>query len=131
MPSGPVTRVIRGGCCRQSTKQQKQRWEITGGRTTSNTTSSDAAKALVRRNTEEVQGKGNFEIFEELFADDFVDHTLQPGTTPDKAGVRKPDEARTRNFQLGKLNFRSFIFNTYKTLQKNVRACTAYRACVA
>jgi hypothetical protein len=24
------------------------------------------------------------------------------------------DEARTRNFQLGKLNFRSFIFNTYK-----------------
>src|SRR5262249_17480879 len=30
-------------------------------------------------------------IFEELFADDFVDHTTQPGTgmTPDKAGVRK------------------------------------------
>ena len=24
------------------------------------------------------------------------------------------DEARTRNFQLGKLNFRSFIFTTYK-----------------
>ena len=24
------------------------------------------------------------------------------------------DEARTRNFQLGNLNFRSFIFNTYK-----------------
>ena len=28
------------------------------------------------------------------------------------------DEARTRNFQLGKLNFRSFIFNTYKIAQK-------------
>jgi hypothetical protein len=28
------------------------------------------------------------------------------------------DEARTRNFQLGKLNFHSFIFNTYKTLRK-------------
>jgi len=28
------------------------------------------------------------------------------------------DEARTRNFQLGKLNFRSFIFSTYKTAQK-------------
>src|SRR5262245_47770413 len=54
-----------------------------------NTTSSDAAKAVVRRNTEEVQGKGNFEVFEELFADDFVDHTTQPGATPDKAGVRK------------------------------------------
>src|SRR5260370_17431877 len=50
---------------------------------------SDEAKAVVRRNTEEVQGKGKFEVFEELFADDFVDHTSQPGTTPDKAGVRK------------------------------------------
>jgi len=35
------------------------------------------------------QGKGNLEVFEELFADDFVDHTTQPGSTPDKAGVRK------------------------------------------
>ena len=52
-------------------------------------TSSDTAKAVVRRNTEEVQGKGNFEVFEELFADDFVDHTPQPNMTPDKAGVRK------------------------------------------
>lgn len=48
-----------------------------------------AAKAIVRRNTEEVQGKGNFEVFEELFADNFIDHTPQQGTTPDKAGVRK------------------------------------------
>ena len=52
-------------------------------------TSADAAKAVVRRNTEEVQGKGNFDLFEELFADDFVDHTIQPNMTPDKAGVRK------------------------------------------
>ena len=52
-------------------------------------TSSDAAKAVVRRNTEEVQGKGNFDVFEELFADDFVDHTTQPNMAPDKAGVRK------------------------------------------
>lgn len=48
----------------------------------------DAAKAVVRRNTEEVQSRGNFELFEELFADDFVDHTPQPNTTPDKDGVR-------------------------------------------
>jgi steroid delta-isomerase-like uncharacterized protein len=48
----------------------------------------DAAKAVVRRNTEEVQGRGNFEVFEGLFADDFVDHTPQPSMTPDKAGVR-------------------------------------------
>jgi len=52
-------------------------------------TASDAAKAVVRRNTEEVQSKGNFDVFEELFSDDFVDHTTQPGTSPDKAGVRK------------------------------------------
>ena len=52
-------------------------------------TSSEAAKTVVRRNTEEVQSKGNFDVFEELFADDFVDHTTQPGTTPNKAGVRK------------------------------------------
>src|SRR4051812_47867899 len=48
----------------------------------------EAAKAVVRRNTEEVQGSGNFEVFEELFADDFLDHTPQPGRTPDKAGAR-------------------------------------------
>jgi steroid delta-isomerase-like uncharacterized protein len=49
---------------------------------------SDAAKAVVRRNTEEVQSRGNFEAFEELFADDFVDHTPQPNMTPNKDGVR-------------------------------------------
>ena len=46
------------------------------------------AIAVVRRNTEEVQGKGNWDLFEKLFSDDFVDHTPQPGTTPDKNGVR-------------------------------------------
>jgi predicted ester cyclase len=49
---------------------------------------SDAAIDVVRRNTEEVQSKGDFELFEDLFDDDFVDHTPQPGTTPDKDGVR-------------------------------------------
>jgi len=48
----------------------------------------EAAKAVVRRNTEKVQGEGNFSLFEELFADDFVDHTPQPNMTPDKPGVR-------------------------------------------
>jgi predicted ester cyclase len=50
---------------------------------------SDAAKAVVRRNTEEVQSCGNFEVFDELFADNFVYHTPQPNMTPDKAGVRQ------------------------------------------
>jgi len=49
----------------------------------------EAAKAVVRRNTEEVQGRGNFAVFEQLFADDFLDHTPQPGRTPDKDGARQ------------------------------------------
>ena len=48
----------------------------------------EIAKAVIRRNTEEVQGGGNFALFDELFADDFVDHTPQPNCTPDKAGAR-------------------------------------------
>src|ERR1700750_2098233 len=50
---------------------------------------SEAAKAVIRRNTEEVQGGGNFAVFEELFADNFLDHTPQPGRTPDKNGARQ------------------------------------------
>jgi len=49
----------------------------------------EEAKAVIRRNTEQVQGQGRFDVFDELFAEDFVDHTTQPGTTPNKAGVRK------------------------------------------
>jgi len=57
--------------------------------TMSSTTSSEAAKAVVHRNNDEVQGSGKFDVFEELFADDFVDHTPPPDMTPDKTGVRK------------------------------------------
>ncbi|TDZ45949.1 ester cyclase [Mycobacteroides franklinii] len=46
------------------------------------------AKEIVRLNTEQVQGRGDFDLLETLFADDFLDHTPQPGTTPDKDGVR-------------------------------------------
>src|SRR5437868_13398260 len=57
---------------------------IQGGRM-----SSEGAIAVVRRNTEEVQGKGNYEVFEELLAKDFVDHTPQPGGfTADRDGAR-------------------------------------------
>lgn len=50
---------------------------------------SQAAIAIVRRNTEEVQGGGDFALFEQLFAKDFVDHTPQPGGTPDRDGARR------------------------------------------
>ena len=48
---------------------------------------SETAKDVVRRNTEEVQGRGNWALFNELFADEFFDHTPQPGGSRDKAGV--------------------------------------------
>ncbi|MFF1682817.1 hypothetical protein ACFVYG_43140 [Streptomyces sp. NPDC058256] len=48
---------------------------------------SETAKAVVRRNTEEVQGGGDYALYDKLFADDFVDHTPQPSRTPDKAGA--------------------------------------------
>ena len=60
-------------------------------------TSSDAAKAVVRRNTEEVQGRGNFAVFEQLFADNFLDHTPQPGRTPDKDGARQLTKSGPRS----------------------------------
>jgi hypothetical protein len=44
-------------------------------------TSYEAAKAVVRRDTEEIQSNGNFDVF--VFADDFLDHTVSvgPGAT--------------------------------------------------
>lgn len=48
----------------------------------------EAAKAAVRRNTEQVQVGGDFDVFNELFAEGFIDHTPQPGVSADKAGVR-------------------------------------------
>lgn len=54
----------------------------------SDSASGEAAKAVVRRNTEEVRSRGNFDVFEEIFADDFLDHTPQPNRTPDKDGAR-------------------------------------------
>ena len=44
---------------------------------------SDTAEAVVRRNTEEVQSKGNFDVFEEVFADDF--DRLRPRSLGDGA----------------------------------------------
>ena len=48
----------------------------------------DAPIAVVRRNVEAVQNNGDFTVFDEIFADDFTDHTPQQGVTADKDGVR-------------------------------------------
>ena len=58
----------------------------------SHVSSSEAAKAVVPRNTEEVQAKGRFDVFDELFADDLTDHTPQPNTTPELAKQSFSDE---------------------------------------
>jgi hypothetical protein len=58
----------------------------------SHVSSSEAAKAVVRLKTEEVQAKGRFDVFDELFADDFTDHTPQPNTTPELAKQSFSDE---------------------------------------
>jgi hypothetical protein len=39
-----------------------------------NSTTGEAAIAVVFQNTKEVQAKGNWELLDRLFADDFVDH---------------------------------------------------------
>jgi predicted ester cyclase len=52
-------------------------------------TASDAAKEVVRLNNDQVLGKGNFQLFEDLFANDFHEHTPPSGVSPDKDGVRQ------------------------------------------
>jgi steroid delta-isomerase-like uncharacterized protein len=57
-------------------------------KTASASSPSEAVKVVVRQNTEEVQTNGRFDVFDKLFADDFVDHTPQPDSSSDKEGVR-------------------------------------------
>ena len=64
----------------------------------SNSTVGDAAIAVVRRNTEEVQGKGDWAVFDELWSDEAVDHTPQPGAGDDKAGVKGLYQAIRESF---------------------------------
>jgi steroid delta-isomerase-like uncharacterized protein len=51
-------------------------------------TDRNTAIAIIRRNNEEVQGRGDFDVFDDLFADDFIDRTPQVGWGSDKAAVR-------------------------------------------
>jgi steroid delta-isomerase-like uncharacterized protein len=49
---------------------------------------SDDLKGLVRRFYREVAA-GNLGVIDELIADDFVDHEVFPGLTPNKEGVKQ------------------------------------------
>lgn len=49
----------------------------------------EAIKAVVRRANEEVQRLGDFQLFEQLYAADYVDHTPFGGFAPDRGGTRR------------------------------------------
>ena len=79
---------------------------------------SQAAIAVVRRNTEEVQGSGDFELFEQLFAQDFVDHPPSQAVLPI---ARAPSGSTTSCGQLSQTFMRTStgttgdLVTTYKT----------------
>ena len=64
---------------------EKSRWPVTHsdtpGGATGRSFEAEALKAVVRRDTEQVHGQGDFDLFDELFAEDFVDHT-RPSQAP-------------------------------------------------
>ena len=46
----------------------------------------EANKAVIRRFVEEVQNEKNWDVFDELNAEDFVNHSAPPGVPSDRAG---------------------------------------------
>ncbi len=67
-----------------------------------------------------MQGGGDFTVFDELFADDYVDHTPQPGLTPDKSGTRLLYQSMRAAFQdfHAEIHWQSVdgdLVTTYKT----------------
>jgi steroid delta-isomerase-like uncharacterized protein len=51
--------------------------------------SQEQNKAIARRTTEEIWGKGNLALIDELFAPNFVDHNPMPGFAPDREGLKQ------------------------------------------
>jgi steroid delta-isomerase-like uncharacterized protein len=50
--------------------------------------SAEHNKAIVRHMVEEAQSRHNLAAVDELFAADFVDHSVPPGLPPDREGVK-------------------------------------------
>jgi predicted ester cyclase len=50
--------------------------------------SAEHNKAIVRRMVEEVQSQHQIGLVDQLFAADFVDHSVPPGLPPDREGVK-------------------------------------------
>ena len=49
-------------------------------------------KAVIRRLVEEFWNEGNTQVFDDVFADGFIDHTPQPGSdgSDDESAVQPP-----------------------------------------
>jgi|SRR5438034_515748 len=52
-------------------------------------TSSDSAKAIVRRAVNEIWNRGNLAAVDELIAEDFIDHAPFPGQLPGRDGFKQ------------------------------------------
>jgi steroid delta-isomerase-like uncharacterized protein len=50
--------------------------------------SAEHNKAIVRQMVEQLQSGHNLDVVDELFAADFVDHSVPPGLPPDREGVK-------------------------------------------
>ena len=86
----------------------------------------------VARDTQGVVAHSRREILREIcgtFITFFVEFQTANKNFSRKCGAG--EGTRTRNFQLGKLNFRSFILKTTNSLKNKVRTCAAYCARVA
>lgn len=67
--------------------------------TTKQVNNMDKCIEVVRQNTMIVQSKGNFELFDELFADNYIDHTPQKGGfSADKEGTKSLYKALRQAF---------------------------------
>jgi ketosteroid isomerase-like protein len=58
------------------------------------TSQHDALVDVVRRNVDAVQNNGDFTVFDEIFAEDFVDHTPQRGVPAGRRRGVLPAAAR-------------------------------------
>ncbi len=82
--------AVAGGVCASAAAQTS--------RSASSSPRDLGAMAVVRRNTEVVQGTGGWALFDRLFDESFVDHTPQPGLGSDKPSVLKLYQGMRRAF---------------------------------
>src|SRR3989442_13067042 len=66
-------------------------------------------KALARRYQEEVWGKGDLALIDELLAPDFIDHSLPAGMDPSFAGAKRAVKGALDAFPAGQWTVKDLI----------------------